>query len=390
MRWKTWLVLMALAVFFGPGTRIVHAQKIYWTELLLGEIKCADLDGGNMEVLYGGLNYPYFFELDEADSSIYSAENYNTVVHVSHMDGSGLIETLDIGLLRIRDIGLDLTSNRLYWGDRESHTIHRCNLDGSGGEILYDANDGLVRPHGMALDTNSGMIYWADTMAQSINRGIMDGSSDVEVLYDGLVDPWDVELDLGGGKIYWVDRGGATICRGDMDGSGPLEELLSSADGLDVPQGLGLDIASGKMYWADSGLDIICRANLDGSFMEVLVTTGLNYPADLELALSETQVDIENVPVWEFSLQANTPNPFNPRTTINFNLAQPQVVDILMYNVSGRLVSELISGKSYDTGRHQVTWDGRGLDGRDLPSGSYVVRLETESGVQARKVSLIR
>jgi sugar lactone lactonase YvrE len=278
------IVATCLAVMLAVGH--VCAQKIYWTDPMQGEIRRADMDGGNAELLYGSLNLPYFFELDTAGGRIFWAENDNTFVHVSHIHGAGLIETLDIGSIRIRDIGLDFTNGWIYWGDRESHTIHRCRFDGTGGEILFDQTDGLERPHGMALDIPSGLVYWVDTIAQTVNRGAMDGSGVVDVLYSGLDDPWDIELDLQGGKVYWVERGGVRIGRGDMDGVGTLEVLLTSADGLGSPQGLGLDVANGKMYWADSGNDRIRRANLDGSGMEDLVTSGMTYPADLELDLA--------------------------------------------------------------------------------------------------------
>jgi sugar lactone lactonase YvrE len=284
-RWQV-IFLTAGVVLFGVGVGPVSAQKIYWSDPLQGEIQRADMDGGNREVLYGSLSLPYFFELDPAGGRIFWAENDNTLVHVSQMDGSGHINTLDIGLTRIRDIGLDFTNDWIYWGDRESHTIHRCRFDGTGSEILFDQDDGLVRPHGMALDIPSGLIYWVDTVGQTVNRGAMDGSGMVEVLYSGLVDPWDIELDRQGGKVYWIDRGGITICRGDMDGNGPLEVLLTSANGLESPQGLGLDVPNGKMYWADSGNDRIRRASLDGSNIEDLVTSGTAYPADLELDLA--------------------------------------------------------------------------------------------------------
>lgn len=169
------------------------AGKMYWTDTTQGEIRRADLGGGNVEVLYTGLNQPYFFELDTAGGKIYWAENDNTVVHVSEMDGSGHIGTLDVGQIRIRDVGLDATGNMIYWGDRGSSTVERANLDGTGGEVLFSGS-ALDRPHGMALDLADDMIYWTDTTKGSINRGAFDGSGSVDVLYTGLTSPWDIEI----------------------------------------------------------------------------------------------------------------------------------------------------------------------------------------------------
>jgi len=389
---KSWIVvpLTMLAVSVGVGSGRVCAQKIYWTDVQQQQIRRADLGGSNVEILYSGLNLPYFFELDEAGCRIFWAENYNTLVHVSRMDGSGHIDTLDIGLTRIRDVELDFTNDLIYWSDRESHTIHRCHLDGTGSEILFDEDDGLIRPHGTALDVTSGQIYWVDTIAQSVNRGVSDGSSSVEVLYSGLVDPWDIELDIAEGKIYWVDRGGSAIYRGDLDGSEPREAILTSADGLDTPQGLGLDIAAGKMYWADSGHDHIRRANLDGSDIDTLITTGMTYPADLELGTADcTSVGVGEILPNGFELLGNAPNPFNPQTTITFALHTQQRAEIAVYDLTGRLLG-VLADRSYGAGEHSIVWSGQDAMGRAVPSGTYVVRLETESGVETGKVMLVR
>ncbi|MCH8961021.1 MAG: T9SS type A sorting domain-containing protein, partial [Bacteroidetes bacterium] len=72
-----------------------------------------------------------------------------------------------------------------------------------------------------------------------------------------------------------------------------------------------------------------------------------------------------------FALAPNYPNPFNPRTTIAFTLAQPSAVTLSVYDLTGRKVAALLSGEKKTTGRHSVSFDARGL-----ASGTYVYRLE--------------
>ena len=152
------------------------------------------MDGSDPEYLFRGLTLPYYMELDRVGEKIYWAENANTVIHIGNMDGSGQIQTLDVGFVRIRDLAVDLVNNRIYWGERDVGTVNRCNLDGTGVENLFDGSDGLQRPHGLEIDVAGGMVYWTDTRTYAVNRGRMDGVGPVDVLYDNLHDAWDIEL----------------------------------------------------------------------------------------------------------------------------------------------------------------------------------------------------
>lgn len=83
------------------------------------------------------------------------------------------------------------------------------------------------------------------------------------------------------------------------------------------------------------------------------------------------------------------PNPFNPQTTITFTLGQPQHAEIAVYDLTGRLL-DVLADRTYEAGNHPVVWSGKDAMGRTVPSGAYIVRLETESGVESRKVMLLR
>ena len=91
-----------------------------------------------------------------------------------------------------------------------------------------------------------------------------------------------------------------------------------------------------------------------------------------------------------FKLRKISPNPFNPVTTIQYDLPRATRVDLAIYDVTGRMVRRLGAGKVESRGTHFLTWDGRDARGRAMPSGTYIVRLETGVGVEARKVMLVR
>jgi len=89
-------------------------------------------------------------------------------------------------------------------------------------------------------------------------------------------------------------------------------------------------------------------------------------------------------------IQSLYPNPFNPSTTIAFVTMVPGTVSLYIYDVAGRLVAKQdLDGMS--AGSHQVRWDGQNSAGRNVPSGTYLLRLETFSGEsQTVKGLLIR
>ena len=90
------------------------------------------------------------------------------------------------------------------------------------------------------------------------------------------------------------------------------------------------------------------------------------------------------------ALAQNFPNPFNPATTIAFDLAEPATVTIAIYDVSGRLVKTLVDG-SMKAGRHEVGWNGTSNAGTGVPSGLYFYRMTTSTGFTAtRKMILLR
>jgi len=85
------------------------------------------------------------------------------------------------------------------------------------------------------------------------------------------------------------------------------------------------------------------------------------------------------------------PNPFNPQTTISFELSHEGEVEVRIYSVRGEMVSELHS-ETAGVGRHEVIWTGRDRSGHDVPSGSYFARLYVDGKAvgNVAKMSLIR
>jgi len=84
-----------------------------------------------------------------------------------------------------------------------------------------------------------------------------------------------------------------------------------------------------------------------------------------------------------------SPNPFNPQTTVRFDLARSGFAVLDVYDVNGRHVRTLASGY-LTAGEHRATWDGRDDQDRLLAAGVYLVRLRGSDFVAAQRVALIK
>ena len=95
------------------------------------------------------------------------------------------------------------------------------------------------------------------------------------------------------------------------------------------------------------------------------------------------------VPTFVTSLGNNYPNPFNPQTTISFNLHENNFVKLEIFNIRGQLVKTLISD-NYNAGVHSAIWNG--IDNRNNPVGSgiYLYKLETGNYSSTKKMILLK
>ena len=100
--------------------------------------------------------------------------------------------------------------------------------------------------------------------------------------------------------------------------------------------------------------------------------------------------DRQDLPGRHTRLYPPAPNPFNPRTTLAFSLAQPAEVDLSVYDAAGRLVRRLIKGDLKAAGHHAVTWTGDDSRGRRMASGVYFVRLRHGGDELLQRVVLLK
>jgi flagellar hook assembly protein FlgD len=88
-------------------------------------------------------------------------------------------------------------------------------------------------------------------------------------------------------------------------------------------------------------------------------------------------------------LGENYPNPFNPKTTVHFDLPQSGRVDLAVFDLNGRRVATLVNDQ-LAAGRHTASWLGQDDTGRRVASGTYVYRLQANGEVLTGKMMMVK
>lgn len=120
-----------------------------------------------------------------------------------------------------------------------------------------------------------------------------------------------------------------------------------------------------------------------------LTVTGYNViPQTHEITVSSTNGENNGVNSVT-KLQGNYPNPFNPSTSISFNLKSADDVNIEIYNVMGQKIDTIANGY-FDSGEHNIDWNGEDGEGRPVASGVYFYKMKAGRYTSTKKMILMK
>ncbi|MGE5436437.1 MAG: T9SS type A sorting domain-containing protein, partial [Syntrophothermus sp.] len=100
-------------------------------------------------------------------------------------------------------------------------------------------------------------------------------------------------------------------------------------------------------------------------------------------------VDIDTKVPKDFMISQNYPNPFNPTTTINYSLPLNEKVEVIVYDITGRKVAELVNNYQ-NAGTYAVTWNGKNDAGKNVSSGMYLYSIKAGKFNQVKKMILLK
>ena len=149
-------------------------------------------------------------------------------------------------------------------------------------------------------------------------------------------------------------------------------------DSLPVEFGLGQTTAIDSLIikWPSGAIHVMTDVEVD----QILTIE--------ELPLNVQQYKQPSL-LTDFYLSQNFPNPFNPETTIAFQLPVATDIEISIYNIASEKIITLVSGFK-NAGNYQAVWNGRDENNNRVPSGLYWYRLTAGKFMQTRKMVLLR
>jgi len=98
--------------------------------------------------------------------------------------------------------------------------------------------------------------------------------------------------------------------------------------------------------------------------------------------------DKNNLPD-DYSLSSPFPNPFNPITQIKFDVPEQKNIQIVVFDLNGKLVKTLTS-QEYKQGRYKINWNAQNDFGQGVPSGMYFIRFSSDSYTNTKKILFLK
>lgn len=253
-----------------------------------------------------------------------------------------------------------------------------------GGSVYYES--GWTMVYADIIAAQPAMIGWCS----------LPGATTLNVASNGVSDP-----------VYgtaWID--------GLTNQTGPAAGLIAELGW--GPSGVDPSVNSGAWHWtpaaydSDAGDDDVFVASIAAPMPgEYDYTFRFRFNADTwiyadgdgsvngyapnqagTLVVGSASGVPAAVPV-ALRLYPSQPNPFNPMTTIRFDLPVAGLVRLAIYDVAGRRV-RMLAESNLPAGSHHAIWDGRDGSGRSVASGSYVARLEFCGKVETVRMGLVR
>jgi len=267
------------------------------------------------------------------------------------------------------------TSEDTYNEDTETHTPSV--LAYGFGSTIPAGTDAILSQVTFSDFDGIGICFGEDTGTSGANATTGSGAqylyTDWGDCYCDSASPADCAGACGGTAV--VDCAGA--CGGTA-----VVDCAGACDGTAVEDCAG--VCNGTT--TDSDNDGVCDAT------DVCANTTSGATVDAVGCSESQQLSISQdgtVLPAEFSITQNFPNPFNPVTSITFDVAEMDEVSLVVYDLTGKEVITLISG-TYAPGTYNVEWNAVNNSGEGIVSGMYIYRYISSKKAIIRKMLYLK
>lgn len=210
-----------------------------------------------------------------------------------------------------------------------------------------------------SIRSTATLLYWFGCETDMISPGTPSAPSNLTLSGSPGENPvlnWDANSECDVAE-YWVYR--------DM-GSGYIKiGTVNHSTTTYTDYGITIAVGGPYAYYKIKGVDVV---TLESPFSNRVST---KYAIAQRLSVGEAIPE-------QFTLQPNSPNPFNPVTTLRYDLPEESQVSLTIYDLMGREIRSLANGR-LRAGSRSLIWNGTDNHGNAVPSGVYIIRLEASS-----------
>ena len=283
------------------------------------------------------------------------------------------------------NMALDPVSKNIYALDWYGDTLFEIDENASTVLRSVDIADGAWQ---LVVDPDGVYVYVTDRTTDQIR--VIDRATLTEVTTVAVGDdPWGIDVTLDGSRLVVACEDDSNVYVIDTsDWSTTIVALDAGADPRDV------DILDSELHAFIAGgaittTDPVYVVELVGNTLTSTIPVGGN-PNAVAVQPQMTSTDVGVVgQAAQTSLRLGChPNPFNPKTTIEFYMPERGAMELAIYDVSGRRVAVLEHG-TMGAGEHRTQWDGRCGDASAAATGVYFMRLRTPDGSKTVKAVLL-
>ena len=324
-----------------------------------------------------GGNFAVAWEGDLVDDNIHQSEIY---LQMMDLDVAvGVVELMSLMGGSYTDSYTANNPDLIYAGSSDEYVVA---WDGEPGGGSPRGVYGQRITAGTAIKVG-GVIFFSDAagVLSGPFREAIQPSITVDPISDHWFVAWQADLDDG---LYPHDF--EVWSRRFNDVGGPVDGLVQQLSDMDPT--LDPVAGAGRPAVAVNSFHdykmIVWSGDLDTSLGGQHEIFAQAWSDDAVTAVAETPLASKLV------LYGAAPNPFNPSTTIAWEIPRTAPVTLKIHDMAGRLVRTLLSGATHEAGRQSTVWNGRDDGGRSVAAGVYLYSLETSQERLTGRMSLVK